>query len=68
MEVKNQIPAELKKGVVYEIPCQNCNEIYVGETGQTLNKRISKYKLAVRWFNDKNGIAVYMFKHDHYIN
>ena len=36
MKVKNPVPAEKKKGVVYEIPCWDFSQVYVGETGQTL--------------------------------
>ena len=67
MKVKNPVPAEKKKGVVYEIPCQDCAQVYVGETGRTLKKRISEHKQAVKRFDDKNGIAVHHFKHNHRI-
>ena len=40
MKMKNPVPAEKKKGVVYEIPCQNCAQVYIGETGRILKKRI----------------------------
>ena len=33
-------------GVVYEIPCR-CNKIYIGQTGKTLEKRISQHKYNV---------------------
>ena len=55
--------------VVYEIPCQECTQIYVyvGETSRTLKKRMSEHKQAMKRFDEKNGIAVHVFKHDHRI-
>ena len=50
MKVKNPVPAEKKKGVVYEIPCQDCTQVYVGETGRTLKKRMAEHKQAVKRF------------------
>ena len=67
MKLKNSVPAEKKKGVVYEIPCQDCAQVYVGKTGWTLKKHISEHKQAVKRFDDKNEIAVHVFKHDHSI-
>ena len=67
MKVKNPVPAEKKKGVVYEIPCWDCDKVYIGETGRTLKKRVSEHKQAVKRFDDKNEIAVHVFKHDHHI-
>ena len=68
MKVKNPVPAEKKKGVVYEIPCQDCTQVYVGETGRTLKKRMSEHKQAVKRFDENNGIAVHVFKHNHRIS
>ena len=67
MKVKNPVQAEKKKGVVYEVPCQDCSKLYVGKTGRTLRKRISEHKQAVKRFDDKNGIAAPVFKHNHRI-
>ena len=66
MKVKNPVQAE-KKGVVYEIPSQNCTQVSVGETGRTLKKRMSEHKQAVKRFDENNGIAAHVFKHDHRI-
>ena len=35
-------------GVVYEIPCQDCEKVYIGETGRSLQKRMTEHKAAVR--------------------
>ena len=67
MKVKNPVPAEKKKGVIYEIPCQDCTQVYVGETGRTLKKCMAEHKQAVKRFDEKNGFAVHVFKHDHRI-
>ena len=56
-----------KKGVVYEVPCEECNHVYIGETGRTLKKRLTKHKVAVKKCNNKNGIAVHAWKYVHQV-
>ena len=68
VEVKNKIPAEIKKGVIYEILCKDCSKVYMGETGRTLKKRMQEHKYAVRRFNRRNGIAVHVEQEDHRID
>ena len=61
--------AEQKQtGVVYEIPCKDCPEVYVGETKRTLKVRLSEHKQAVKRGDPKNGIAVHAHKTNHCIN
>jgi hypothetical protein len=60
VQVKNKIPPEKKKGVVYEVQCHDCDDVYVGETGRTLKKRISEHKQAMKRGDQKNGIAVHV--------
>ena len=31
-------------GCIYEVPCANCNESYVGETGRRLETRLNEHK------------------------
>jgi len=68
VRVKNRIPEEKKMGVVYEVPCKDCDGVYVGETCRTLKKQISEHKQAVRCMDDKNGIAVHIQRMDHRID
>jgi len=62
------VPEEEKKGVVYEIPCKDCSQTYVGEIGRTLKKQISEHKQAVRRLDSNNGIAVHVQLQDHPID
>ena len=44
---KDKIDNENKTGVVYKIPCMNCNQIYIGETGRKLGTRTKEHKTEV---------------------
>jgi len=65
VRVKEKTPQELRKGVVYQIPCRDCESVYVGETERTLKKRITEHKYAVKRYDDKNGVAVHAWQMDH---
>ena len=54
-----------KKGVVYRIPCQDCETSYIGETKRSLRKRITEHRYAVENFDRKNGIAVHVWDMGH---
>uniref|UniRef100_A0A1A8MWI4 Helix-turn-helix domain-containing protein n=1 Tax=Nothobranchius pienaari TaxID=704102 RepID=A0A1A8MWI4_9TELE len=41
---KDKIPAGLRCGVIYEIPCKICNKTYIGETGRQLNTRTIEHR------------------------
>jgi len=53
---------------MYEVPCHDCDHVYIGKTGRTLKKRLAKHKQAVRRFDEKNGIAVHVHQQDHHID
>ena len=65
VNVKNKMPPEKKKGVVYEVLCSDCDQVYVGEMGRMLKVRISEHKQAVKQGDNKNGIAVHMKQKGH---
>ena len=51
-------------GVVYSISCQNCNRIYIGQTGRELQERVKEHKRAVT----KNCISNALARHAHETN
>ena len=45
-----------------------CDSVYLGETGRTLEKRLSEHKGAVKRNDTKNGIAVHAWKTQHKVD
>ena len=66
--VKQKIPGEKKKEVMYQVPCKDCNKVYIGETKRTLKIRLTEHKQAVRNGELKNGIAVQAHNTNHNID
>ena len=46
--LKDKIVPEKKKGVVYCVPCHDCNAIYVGDTLRNLKARLKEHRRHVR--------------------
>ncbi len=44
---KDKIPKEKQCGVVYKVPCHNCNKLYIGKTGRQLGTRVEEHKKEV---------------------
>ena len=44
---KDPIPLMQRPGVVYQVPCASCPEVYIGQTGRTLEHRLKEYKRAL---------------------
>ena len=53
------------KGVVYQIPCAQCDKVYIGETGRPLKTRITTHKRALSTGDVKNTNAVHCMKINH---
>ena len=45
---KDQHNPEEKSCVVYQVPCSDCNFVYIGQTKQDLKSRLAKHKLAIK--------------------
>ena len=68
VKVKNPRPELLMKNVIYEVPCQDCASVYIGETGRCLQVRLREHRGAVRRCDKKNGIAAHAWDRDHRVN
>ena len=53
--VKDPVPPEEKTGVVYKVPCSDCQATYVGQTGRTLLHRIKEHKRALTTASPMNS-------------
>ena len=57
-----------KKCLVYEIPCRDCDAVYVGETGRSLSTRKKEHVEAVKEMNlQKSALCQHIATCDHFI-
>lgn len=52
-KLKSIIPKDKRSNIVYQIPCKDCDKIYIGQTGQYLKNRINGHK-----YDKKNKTAL----------
>ena len=57
-----------RKEVVYQIPCQDCDSVYIEVTGRSLGKRITEHKYAVKTGDQKNGVVVHAWDEGHQVS
>jgi len=57
MNVKDKDEPNNKRGAVYKIKCCDCQATYIGETGRSLNIRLTEHKRATRNGGINNHIA-----------
>ncbi len=55
--MKDPLPTLKQRNVVYHIPCSDCPNVYVGQTGRQLYTRVKEHKDAVRR-QDENSLLV----------
>ena len=63
---KDKITAEEQCNVIYEIPCKDCDAVYIGETKRKFKQRVQEHKRAVKNGDvNKNEIADHSWSNDH---
>ena len=65
LPVKSTRPHNMKKAVVYEVPFPDCDYVYVGETGCSLEMRLKEHKYEVKNNDTNNGVTVHAWDNDH---
>ena len=63
--VRNSSRSRLDGVGVYCIPCKDCNQCYIGETGRGLDVRISEHKRACRLGHQYNAVASHSWTTSH---
>ena len=63
---KDPVPVECRTGIVYQIPCSDCSQMYVGQSGGTIVDRIKEHQQVVK-NGDINTSAVteHGWQHQH---
>ena len=56
------------KGCVYSIPCNRCDQFYIGQTGKFLEKRLEQHKQSVRYGQENNAVFCHVRDFNHSIN
>ena len=47
VNLKDQTRLNQQAGVIYEVPCGDCPQVYVGQTGRTLSHRLKEHRRAL---------------------
>ena len=50
-KIKDSVDNIYKRGAIYKIPCKDCSNVYVGETGRCFNTRLSEHKRDLKPIN-----------------
>ena len=50
-KIKDSVDDIYKRGAIYKIPCKDCSNVYVGETGKCFNTRLSEHRRDLKPIN-----------------
>lgn len=56
------------RSCIYKINCKNCNGVYFGETGRSLDKRIIEHKKDIVNINTNNALCNHIINSNHSID
>ena len=55
-------------GIIYKISCNDCNAVYIGQSGRQLKKRISEHKYYIKVGNENSALVEHINVSDHSFN
>lgn len=61
--IKDKTPPSMQSGLVYKIPCQDCDKVYVGQTKQYLKDRVRQHKNDGKHLEAENKTALTQHTH-----
>ena len=70
-KLKDTIKQEQKENIIYSIPCDTCNKIYIGQTKRHLEKRIQEHKLSIKNHHinkEKTAVVAHYQETGHILN
>ena len=67
-KIKDSVDDIYKRGAIYKIPCKDCSNVYVGETGRCFNTRLSEHKRDLKPINPYIDYDKRKFLESLYIN
>ena len=66
---KDQLTLEEKSCLVYQVPCFDCDFVYIGQIKRNLKSRLAEHKLAIRNQEpEKSALCEHSIQFDHLIN
>ena len=66
---KDSTPLKLKKGVVYQINCEECGQSYIGETGRFFSTRCREHMRDVDdWKPNRSALSMPAISNEHKID
>jgi hypothetical protein len=68
MRIKDKKDLNSKSGVVYSIPCSDCNKQYIGETSRLLGTRLSEHNRDIDKCKEQSRVAMHVKENDHRMN
>ncbi|XP_050497364.1 uncharacterized protein LOC126878597 [Diabrotica virgifera virgifera] len=67
-KVKDKSDIRDCSNVVYQIPCNNCNLVYVGQTARNLGSRLVSHRSDSRLYPERSALAEHVNKEHHKMN
>ena len=66
---KDALNFQQKRGLVYQVSCQDCNAVYVGETERSIRTSKREHADAVKTFNiKKSALSQHVMDFDHRVD